>query len=72
MLFINTYKIKMFVCLSVRNSWGHNAEKVKMIEIFLLREWAPILSECVSEKFHQIDFFTSRDIAKKQVFFGKY
>ena len=43
-----------------------------MLDIFLLREWASILSECVSVKFHQIDFFTSRAIAKKQVFFGKY
>ena len=60
------------VCLSVRNTWGHNAEKVKMMESSLLREWVSILSECVYVKFHQIDFCTSRAIAKKQLFFGKY
>ena len=43
-----------------------------MLESWLLREWGSILLECVSVKFHQIDFFTSRDIAKKQLFFGKY
>ena len=42
-----------------------------MLESWLLREWASILSECVSVKFHQIDFFSSRDIAKKHIFFGK-
>ena len=69
---IYSYKVKMFVCLSVRNSWGHNVEKVKMMKSLLLREWVLILSECVYVKFHQIDFCTSRDIAKKQLFFGKY
>ena len=32
-----------------------------MLESWLLREWASILSECVSVKFHQIDFFTSHN-----------
>ena len=38
----------------------------------LHREWVSILSKCVYVKFNQIDFCTSRDIAKKQLFFGKY
>ena len=39
------------------------------------RKFAPsigfniILSECFYVKFHQIDFCTSRDMAKKQLFF---
>ena len=43
-----------------------------MMKSSLLREWVLILSECVYVKFHLIDFCTSRDIAKKQLFFGKY
>ena len=39
-----------------------------MLESWLLQEWASILSECVSVKFHQIDFFTNRDIAKNIYF----
>ena len=67
-----SYKVKMFVCLSVRNSWGHNAEKLKMMKSSLLREWVSILSECVYVKFHQIDFCISHDVAKNSYFFGKY
>ena len=68
---IYTYKIKMFVCLCVWNSWGHNVENVEMTGSSLHREWVSILSKCVYVKFNQINFFASQDIAKKQIFFGK-
>ena len=62
---IYTYKIKMFVCLCVWNSWGHNVENVEMTGSSLHREWVSILSKCVYVKFNQIDFFASQDVAKK-------
>ena len=46
-------------------------ENVEMTGSSLHREWVSILSKCVYVKFHQIEFFASRDIAKKQIFFGK-
>ena len=62
----------MFVCVcGSQNSRGHNAEKVKMMASSLLREWVSIHSECVYVKFHQIDFCTSRDIAKNRYFSAK-
>ena len=65
------YLFKMFVCLCVWNSWGHNVGNVEMTESKLHREWVLELSKCVYVKFHQIDFSKSQDIAKKQIFFSK-
>ena len=55
----------------VRNSWGHNVENVQTTESLPYQEWVSILSKYVNVTFRQIDFSTSQDITKKQIFFGK-
>ena len=42
-----------------------------MKERSLHQDWITVLSKCVYVKFHQINFSTSQDMAKKQIFFSK-
>ena len=42
-----------------------------MKERSLHQDWITVLSKCVYVKFHQINFSTSQDMAKKHIFFSK-
>ena len=42
-----------------------------MKERSLHKDWITVLSKCVYVKFLQINFSTSQDMAKKQIFFSK-